>query len=646
MMPNITRGGNTKGLMAYLVGPGRANEHENPHVVAGDFLMESRWANQELSHDAAMRMGSQLDTMMDTHNVKSIGNVHKYDKRTGERFLAGRKPNHVWHCSLSLPPDEGPLSEEQWNQIAHEFMDEMGFTEASGKAPCRWVAVHHGSSKNGGDHIHIVANIVREDGTKWYQNLDWPMAQRVSNQLEHKYGLRVVESREHNRSAQADPATALNDAAKRGEKLTDRQQLETKMRAAATAAGNERQYVELLTRSGVRVKPRFASGRTDVVTGYSVALHTRPGQTTLWMGANNVARDLNLTRLRERWPSTPQGATEAVQAWTEHWNSGQQQRSLDRLNASMDQWHGNAIGLTITLEELGKIDPTNPQALADATSDVSGLLATMAARHDGSRMGDAFDFTARQIGKHAQLKHRPQVANPTPTWLTLAGQLMMTAAMTSGSRSNELVIFMQAIQLTVTLADLYRQVQQTNTANLIERDTKALYDQIHRQFTPAENQLLQELAGYQVPLQQENLPPVPPPPAPDGAVIQEAQAILETDQPLTVSVSAPTPDSNNSEAAEQQLPVPSGFESSRIQAIIQAAHTGTTPKSGSAQTDGQKTASPQQPAPPVFGQRRIQAIIQAAHTGTASSADNASKASGKKPPLPQPGQTQKPKRIQ
>ena len=24
------------GLMVYLAGPGRANEHENPHVVAGD----------------------------------------------------------------------------------------------------------------------------------------------------------------------------------------------------------------------------------------------------------------------------------------------------------------------------------------------------------------------------------------------------------------------------------------------------------------------------------------------------------------------------------------------------------------------------------------------------------------------------------
>ena len=35
MIPNIVTGGDTGGLMRYLVGPGRANEHENPHVIAG-----------------------------------------------------------------------------------------------------------------------------------------------------------------------------------------------------------------------------------------------------------------------------------------------------------------------------------------------------------------------------------------------------------------------------------------------------------------------------------------------------------------------------------------------------------------------------------------------------------------------------------
>ena len=34
MIPNITRGGNMADLLGYLYGPGKANEHERPHMVA------------------------------------------------------------------------------------------------------------------------------------------------------------------------------------------------------------------------------------------------------------------------------------------------------------------------------------------------------------------------------------------------------------------------------------------------------------------------------------------------------------------------------------------------------------------------------------------------------------------------------------
>ena len=35
-MPNIRRGGQMGGLMVYLAGGGRHNEHEEQHLVAGD----------------------------------------------------------------------------------------------------------------------------------------------------------------------------------------------------------------------------------------------------------------------------------------------------------------------------------------------------------------------------------------------------------------------------------------------------------------------------------------------------------------------------------------------------------------------------------------------------------------------------------
>ena len=35
MIPNVTKGGRMGGLLSYLVGPGKRNEHTDPHLVAG-----------------------------------------------------------------------------------------------------------------------------------------------------------------------------------------------------------------------------------------------------------------------------------------------------------------------------------------------------------------------------------------------------------------------------------------------------------------------------------------------------------------------------------------------------------------------------------------------------------------------------------
>ena len=74
---------------------------------------------------------------------------------------------HVSHCSLSLSASAGALSDEHWQDMAAEFMDEMRFTEASGKALALWVAIHHGRSAAGNDHIHVAVSVVREGGTRW-----------------------------------------------------------------------------------------------------------------------------------------------------------------------------------------------------------------------------------------------------------------------------------------------------------------------------------------------------------------------------------------------------------------------------------------------------------------------------------------------
>ena len=202
MIPNIVTGGDTGGLMRYLVGPGRANEHENPHVIAGSRDIVRKWGDWEtISVSQASEIATRLDAYMHETGTFPTGKVRRFNPATGVVEWNGEiEANHVWHCSLSLSPEEAALGDEVWGRIASDFMDEMGFTGSDGKASCRWVAIHHGSAKNGGDHIHIAANVVREDGTKWSPWYDQRKAQRACNVLEHRYGLLVVESRERGRT--------------------------------------------------------------------------------------------------------------------------------------------------------------------------------------------------------------------------------------------------------------------------------------------------------------------------------------------------------------------------------------------------------------------------------------------------------------
>ena len=48
----------------------------------------------------------------------------------------------------------------------------LGFGQPHSSTGVRWVAVHHGKSTAGNDHIHLVANLVREDGGKHWLRSD------------------------------------------------------------------------------------------------------------------------------------------------------------------------------------------------------------------------------------------------------------------------------------------------------------------------------------------------------------------------------------------------------------------------------------------------------------------------------------------
>ena len=88
MIPNITKGTRMHGLIAYLAGPGRANEHTDPHLVAGSPSIMAWHNDDELNADAAGAIATELD------RARAV---------LGTEIPGG----HVWHCSLSLRAEEG-----------------------------------------------------------------------------------------------------------------------------------------------------------------------------------------------------------------------------------------------------------------------------------------------------------------------------------------------------------------------------------------------------------------------------------------------------------------------------------------------------------------------------------------------------------
>ena len=524
MIPNIVTGGDTGGLMRYLVGPGRANEHENPHVIAGSRDIVRKWGDWEtISISQASEIATRLDAYMHETGTFPTGKARRFNPATGAVEWNGEiEANHVWHCSLSLSPEEAALGDEVWGRIASDFMSEMGFSGTDGKAPCRWVAIHHGSAKNGGDHIHIAATIVREDGTKWSPWYDQRRAQKACNVLEHRYGLLVVESREHARGSRCDSAAAQNAAKRAGTSRTDRAVLEERLRAAATAAASEADFVRRARRLGVRLHPRFASGRIDIVVGYSAALRTENGQQTRWWGGGRIARDLTLTQLRTRWQDTPSSALEAVEAWKGHYPK--------RAPYDGPLWQDRLRALEHFRTHLDRLSPTDHVGLANAAADIAGLLHAQAitARTTGGR--DMLERAAVQVGRCAQLKTRPADKRLVDVGARMASDLALSIAAATNPRMAAIALAHATVDLVHTIAELHEAAGQAATAAAIERDARAMYERANtypRFDVDAFASSYERLENSPAPTQREIVPPLPAAQAPreDSAIARDAQAL-------------------------------------------------------------------------------------------------------------------------
>jgi len=120
---------------------------------------------------------------------------------------------------------------------------------------------------------------------------------------------RVEEERQDTAAAKRVPLQSVTPA----EPETVR--LERRVRAAASAAVDESDFLHHLQEQEVAVRPRFGTGERATVVGMSVALSTGDGQTLIWHGGGRLAKDLTLPAIRTQWGQTAEQQSAAVDVW-------------------------------------------------------------------------------------------------------------------------------------------------------------------------------------------------------------------------------------------------------------------------------------------------------------------------------------------
>ncbi|WP_328643935.1 relaxase/mobilization nuclease domain-containing protein [Streptomyces canus] len=454
MMPNITRGEDAPDLIRYLFGPGRSNEHTNQRLIAA-------------SADIVGIGGPYFE---EDGQLKKLA-----DEFDAPWLLFGTEVpgGHVWHCSLSLPPEDGQLTDEQWADVAQRFVDGMGFSDASGRAPCRWIAVHHGLSTGGNDHIHLAVDLVRADGTKADVWRDYSRAQRLSGEIERDMGLRVVEGRESGRTMPGTKRGEREAAERRGQEEPARLTLARRVRAAATVASSEAEFVRNLRASGVLTRPRYAPGGRDEVVGYSVALRTNGADAPVWYGGLKLGRDLTLPKLRQQWPGSD--PAEAVAVWSTKAVSGA--RMANSLLRDEAAWEIAAQQIQQVREQLAAVPAGDVVQWAQTAHEASGVLAVLSARMEAHRPGPlakAADVLARSAQR--TVEHRSSPAGRP-------GQLKGAAMAAHYSRESAAgqVLFLLALRNTLrAIHGMHRSREELDQAQRIEDVARGELLQVQR----------------------------------------------------------------------------------------------------------------------------------------------------------------------
>lgn len=410
------------GLLVYLFGPGRHEEHRNPRVVAAwdgepgfhqpPPLVEVRLGSEVLQPgEFDLNLTGLIATMQEwpqraklpltnpppipgasdpatRHEVETWSQWlrtagrrhppaeapdwvrwHRYDPKTGRIVV---KDGYVWHCPVRLHPDDPTLTDAQWESIAQRLMEATGIHQAG----CRWIAVRHAD-----DHIHLVATLVSEKtGRRFWPHNDFVKLRAECQRLEHELGLTPTAGID--KTATRRPSRAeLGKAARTGRGEPARVELRRVVTELAAAARDASEFLRLLKQEGLLVRlNRSSDGQ---VRGYAVGLPrdvTATGEQVFYAG-NRLAADLTWPKLLRRWSSTATPPDEAPPRT----NDGRVTSTARR--AALDE----AAAVVERAAAQLRAGREDGDGIAHATGELLATLAYVREGRDQGPLGDVVD---------------------------------------------------------------------------------------------------------------------------------------------------------------------------------------------------------------------------------------------------------------
>jgi hypothetical protein len=510
VIAKVTRGDQPGEAVGYLFSPGRHNEHEDPHVVAAAAALGVtdglRPLEAELKDlEAAMEAPSAL------YGSEVAGGV-------------------CWHLALSTKGGvDRDLSDSEWAAVAREAVRRLGFDAGDDRAPCRWVAVRHGRSEAGNDHVHLVVNLVREDGKVAFTRNDFKRLSALCADLERRYRLSAVEGRAQKAAMPGLTRAEAEKARRTGRAETERAELARVVRAAATVAASEAEFVRLLREAGLAARPRFDRVGGHRVVGYAVAEEPSDGGVAVFFGGGKLARDLSLPALRDRWPAgeaerqeagaewagaapatgvheAPRGGRHLTYRWAEasaRWGkSALWEEHRVSTQRSPVRWRQATEGLGEVVHELGAVPPEDVTTWRAVASDAAGTLAVLSGRLE--RVPGPLAHASGVLARSAQgPRQRPAKAR-----CALRGTIKSVAALMAQADLDEdtpaawRLLLAEMLRLAQAVHDAHLARSESEQAGRLADEGRKALDNVRARFASLEA-LRAELLAVVEPAQEE-----------------------------------------------------------------------------------------------------------------------------------------------